>query len=78
MAPLPLCFFAHGKKSERGGRGDQPCWVPQFGEGGDLGSQGETGAKSEQAEEESEDGKRRRQLSRGRGQEQGVRGNEAR
>lgn len=49
-----------------------------FGGGeGDLGSQGEMGGKREQVEKESEEWERRRQLSWGKDQEQGVRGDEA-
>lgn len=62
------------------GKGASPagcllCALVQGGES-DLGSEGETGSKREQAEKESEEWERRRQLSRGKGQEQGVRGND--
>lgn len=74
---LPYVFCAHGEISGRGGRGPAMLGAPVRGGGGDLGSQGEMGGKGEQAEKESEEWERRRQLSRGRGQEQGVRGSEA-
>ena len=52
--------------------------MPRFGEERVTRAvKGKRGGKREQAEKESEEWERRRQLSRGKGQEQGVRGSEA-
>ena len=76
-----VCILCSWEDVWARGKGASPtgcllCALVQAGEG-DLGSQGEMGGKRERVEKESEEWERGRQLSQGKGQEQGVRGSEA-